>query len=110
MGDIIGLNYMNIQELRPNIPHPTEVTLLNVQKERCFPKGSYLTGNRIEFFYHQGEWVLPKQPRMDGVVRVEPDALKVVEMNKLKQNEKVVFGDTEDGNHGIYVTNLSQGS
>ncbi|KKS88675.1 MAG: hypothetical protein UV63_C0031G0004 [Microgenomates group bacterium GW2011_GWC1_43_11] len=100
---------MQIKELMPKIQHPTEVTLLDVKKEGCFPKDAYLTGNRIEFFYHQDEWVLPQQPRMDGVVQVEPDALKVVEMNKLKENERVVFGNTEDGSQGIYVTNLSEG-
>lgn len=102
---------MNIEQLKPKFVNPPEISFLEVRKDGCFPPGAYLTGNRIEFFYHNGEWVLPKHPRMDGVVRTESHSeLSVVEMNKLKTDQKIVFGDTEDGSQGIYVTNLSQGS
>lgn len=100
---------MKIKTLKPTIAHPKEVSLGMVTKRGCFPTSAYLTSNRIEFFYYGGDWRLPKHPRMDGVVRVEQgDQLNVVEMNKLKENEYVILGDTEDGSQGIYVTNLAR--
>ena len=44
---------------------------------------------------------------MDGVVQVEPDALKVVEMNKLKENEREVFGNTEDGSQWMSAKDVA---
>lgn len=102
---------MRIKALRPTIIHPREVSLGVVEKDGCFPDGAYLTSNQIEFFYHKGNWRLPKYPRMDGVVRVEKgNQLNVVEMNKLKEKERVILGNTEDGSQGIYVTNLARAS
>jgi len=100
---------MRIAELEPKISHPTEVRLATVTKDSCFPPKSYLTTNQVEFFYKDGEWQLPLQPRMDGLVRVgTAEQLKVVEMNKLKEGENVVEGCTEDGSEGIYVINLKK--
>ena len=100
---------MRIAELEPKITHPTEVRLATVTKDGCFPSKSYLTTNQVEFFYKDGEWQLPLQPRMDGLVRAEQgEHLKVVEMNRLKEGENVIEGSTEDGSEGIYVINLKK--
>ena len=100
---------MRIAELEPRINHPAEVHLATVVRNGCFPPKSYLTTNQVEFFYRDGEWQLPLQPRMDGLVRTEQgERLKVVEMNKLKEGENVIEGSTEDGSEGIYVINLKK--
>lgn len=102
---------MRIKDLRPTITYPHEVSLGVVKKDGCFPEGAYLTSNQIEFFYHKDNWRLPKNPRMDGIIRVEKgDQLNVVEMNKLKEKDRVILGYTENGSQGIYVTNLARGS
>ncbi len=97
---------MRISELEPKIAHPTEVQFGEVDKQGCFPPQAYLTTNQIEFFYSDGRWQLPIQPRMDGVVRRGAERLQVVEMNKLQQGDKVVLGSSEDGSEGIYLTSL----
>lgn len=99
---------MKINELEPKFAHPVEVWLGEIVKKGCFPDVAYLTTNQIEFFYHQGEWCLPAQPRMDGVVRWGSQRLQVVEMNKLEQGESVVLGCSEDGSEGIYVTSIQK--
>lgn len=97
---------MNIHELEPKIPHPNSVKFGEVKTTGCFPKNAYLTSNLVEMFYHDGRWQLPRQPRMDGLVRHEKDGLAVIEMNKLAVREAVVLGKSEDGSEGIYVTSL----
>ncbi len=99
---------MKVEELKPRIENPTEASVVPVTKGGTFPDGAYLTTNLIEFFRHDGEWVLPKQPRMDGVVRAGADGLAITEPNKLKEGEGVVFGDTEDGSQGIFVISFPQ--
>lgn len=99
---------MKIKELEPKIAHPVEIRLGQVIQDGCAPSEVYLTTNRIEFFYSEGEWRLPAQPRMDGVVRRGSQRLQVVEMNKLKPEESVVLGCSEDGSEGIYVTSMQQ--
>lgn len=97
---------MKIKELEPKFIPPTEVQFGTIVRKGCVPQEAYLTTNQIEFFYSQGEWLLPTQPRMDGVVRRGRERLQVVEMNKLEQGEDVVLGSSDDGQEGIYVTNI----
>lgn len=105
----IGLIFkMKINELEPIFAHPAEVRLGEIVKDGCAPKGVYLTTNQIEFFYSQGAWRLPGQPRMDGIVRRGSQRLHVVEMNKLEKGERVILGCSEDGSEGIYVTTIQK--
>lgn len=99
---------MKINELEPKFAHPVEVRLGEIVKKGCVPQAAYFTTNQIEFFYSQGEWRLPTQPRMDGVVRRGSQRLQVVEMNKLAEGESVVLGCSEDGSEGIYVTTMQK--
>lgn len=92
---------MKIKELEPKFIPQREVQFGEIVKRGCVPQDAYLTTNQIEFFYHQGEWCLPTQPRMDGVVRRGSERLQVVEMNKLEIAESVVLGCSEDGSEGI---------
>lgn len=99
---------MKITELEPKFTHPAEVRFGGIVKNGCFPDAAYLTTNQIEFFYSEGEWCLPEQPRMDGVVRRGLKRLQVVEMNKLGQGDSIALGSSEDGSEGIYVTTIEQ--
>lgn len=98
---------MRIEDLKPPIRGMSEANYTDVEKVGVFPEGTYLTTNRIEFFNVGGEWVLPKNPRMDGVVKSE-SGLTVVEGNKLNVGDRLVYGSTEDGSEGIYVTSFPQ--
>lgn len=65
-----------------------------VTHDGVFPDGAHLTTNQVEVFNLNGQWVLPKQPRMDGVARrkVNSDGeeeLEIVEMNKLHKGDQV---------------------
>lgn len=99
---------MKIKELEPKFAHPVEVRLGEIVKRGCAPQDVYFTTNRIEFFYFQGQWRLPAQPRMDGVVRRGSERLQVIETNKLEQGESVVLGCSEKGSEGIYVTSIQE--
>lgn len=99
---------MKIRELEPKITNPAEIRFGRVESAGIFPADTYLTTNRIEFFYSGGEWQLPTQPRMDGVVKRGSERLEVVEMNKLQTGQSVVLGSSEDGSEGIYVTSLQE--
>lgn len=99
---------MRIKELEPKFAHPVEASLGEVVKKGCAPEDVYFTTNQIEFFYLDGEWRLPSQPRMDSLVRRGAERLQVVEMNKLEQADRVILGSSEDGSEGIYVTSMQE--
>ena len=99
---------MKISELEPTFVPQREVRVGEVTKIGCAPSDAYLTTNQIEFFYSNGEWRLPMQSRMDGVVRQGSKNLQVVEMNKLEERDRVVLGSSEDGSEGIYVTSIEK--
>jgi lysine-ketoglutarate reductase/saccharopine dehydrogenase-like protein (TIGR00300 family) len=68
------------------------------------PEHFFSTTNLPTYVKVQGEWKLPRAPRMDSaVVLDDQNSLRVVEGRYVKKGELVAVGYAEDGSTGIYV-------
>jgi lysine-ketoglutarate reductase/saccharopine dehydrogenase-like protein (TIGR00300 family) len=68
------------------------------------PDGFFSTTNLPTFVRLNGEWIAPREPRMDaGIVRERDSVLWVREGRRLKKGDMVAVGDKEDGSQGIFV-------
>ncbi|HEY2825501.1 MAG TPA: hypothetical protein VGI83_08155 [Gemmatimonadales bacterium] len=68
------------------------------------PDGFFATTNLPTYVRLGGRWLRPREPRMDGVIVLEPDGgLVVREPRRLVRGARVALGEAEDGSEGIYV-------
>jgi len=72
--------------------------------EGVLPDGFFSTTNLPTFVRVNGEWLAPREPRMDSGIVLRPDGSLVVrEGRALAPGDMVAVGDREDGSQGIYV-------
>jgi lysine-ketoglutarate reductase/saccharopine dehydrogenase-like protein (TIGR00300 family) len=77
-----------------------------VIKDGVAPSNYHAMSIYPEYFKLDGQWVLPKESRMDCVAVVrDSHTVDVVEFRNLKVGERVALGRTEDGSEGIYLYN-----
>ena len=68
------------------------------------PENYHATSIYPEYFKITGKWTLAENSRMDCVAVVGQNGkVAIKEFRKLKRNDKVVIGRSEDGSEGIYV-------
>ncbi len=68
------------------------------------PHGFFSTTNLPTYVKVAGEWRLPRDPRMDSALVLEPDGvLRVLEGRYVRAGQPVAVGLAEDGSEGIYV-------
>jgi lysine-ketoglutarate reductase/saccharopine dehydrogenase-like protein (TIGR00300 family) len=69
------------------------------------PEDYHATSIYPEYFQvKKGQWILPKESRMDSVVVLRPDgSLSVTEFRLLRPGDLVACGRRENGEDGIYV-------
>ncbi len=67
------------------------------------PDGFFSTSNLPTYVKHNGQWVMPTAPRMDGVLVLRGSALLTVEARQVRTSEPVAMGEREDGSEGIFV-------
>jgi len=68
------------------------------------PEGFFSTTNLPTYLRIEGEWKLPRDPRMDSGVVLDPDGVpRVLEGRYVRQGQKVAMGLAEDGAEGIFV-------
>src|SRR5688572_1841021 len=68
------------------------------------PEHFFSTTNLPTYVKVQGEWKLPRAPRMDSAIVLDDrNNLRVVEGRYVKKGELVAVGYAEDGSTGIYV-------
>lgn len=68
------------------------------------PAAYHATSNFPEYVkISSGQWLLAPEGRMDAVLVLRGDTLDVVEARRLKKNDRVIIGRTENGEEGIYV-------
>lgn len=113
---------MKVGELIKQAPEKAPVIRTGlVIKDGVPPQGEYLTVNTPELYQVQlHQWVLPENPRMDGVAQVITEKVtlddnvelrrnvRVVEMNKLKAGDEVVLATTDDGSEGVLIPDLQE--
>jgi lysine-ketoglutarate reductase/saccharopine dehydrogenase-like protein (TIGR00300 family) len=67
------------------------------------PDGFFSTSNLPTYVRDDGQWIMPKRPRMDGVIVRRGATLVVVEPRLVKRGEPVAVGLAEDGSQGVVV-------
>jgi lysine-ketoglutarate reductase/saccharopine dehydrogenase-like protein (TIGR00300 family) len=73
-------------------------------KEGVAPDNYHATSNHPEYVHTgDGRWILAKENRMDCVMVLKNDTLDIVEARRLKKDDPVVIGRTENGEDGIFV-------
>lgn len=76
-----------------------------VERDGVLPEGFFATTNLPTYVKNpDGSWVLPREPRMDGVlVRGKDGSWWVREGRRVKAGDEVVVGAAEDGREGVLV-------
>lgn len=68
------------------------------------PEGFFSTTNLPTYVRVGGEWRMPREPRMDGVLVLDADGvLWIREARRVRVGELVAVGFAEDGSEGIFV-------
>jgi len=68
------------------------------------PEGFFSTTNLPTYARIQGEWRMPREPRMDSALVLDRDgALWVKEGRRVRKGDLVAVGKAEDGSEGIFV-------
>ena len=72
-------------------------------KDGVAPEGYHAMSIFPEYFKVEGEWLLPKDSRMDSVVVYEDGELFVREFRHIREGDAIICGRTETGADGIFV-------
>lgn len=80
-----------------------EVTFLKIEQDGVAPDNYYLTTHLPTFYYHKGEWVLPKNNSLNCLAVLQGDKIIIKELRNLKKGDFVAVGRSIDGSEGIYV-------
>ncbi|HEX8691607.1 MAG TPA: hypothetical protein VF746_04235 [Longimicrobium sp.] len=68
------------------------------------PEGFFSTTNLPTYVKVGGEWRLPRDPRMDSALVLDPDGVpRVLEGRYVRAGQPVAMGFAEDGSEGIFV-------
>ena len=68
------------------------------------PEGFFSTTNLPTYVRIRGEWRMPREPRMDGVlVLAKNGELWIRERRRVRKGERIAVGAAEDGSEGILV-------
>ncbi|HEX2093691.1 MAG TPA: hypothetical protein VHG28_14905 [Longimicrobiaceae bacterium] len=68
------------------------------------PEGFFSTTNLPTYVRIGGEWKLPRDPRMDSALVLDPDGVpRVLEGRYVGAGQPVAMGFAEDGSEGIFV-------
>jgi len=68
------------------------------------PENYHATSNHPEYIHLEDrKWVLVPESRMDCVIVLFNDSIRVTEVRRLNQGDDVIVGRTENGEEGIFV-------
>jgi lysine-ketoglutarate reductase/saccharopine dehydrogenase-like protein (TIGR00300 family) len=68
------------------------------------PEGFFSTTNLPTYIKIDGEWKLPRDPRMDSAIVLDADRVpRVLEGRYVRAGQEVAMGFAEDGSEGVFV-------
>ena len=92
--DLRQARWQNAPEAR-SAPAPADGVL---------PEGFFSTTNLPTYVKVDGEWRMPRTPRMDAAIVLEEDgSVRSLESRYVQAGQPVALGYAEDGSEGIYV-------
>ena len=84
--------------------HAPEARFVPAPADGVLPEGFFSTTNLPTYVRVGGRWRMPREPRMDSVLVLEPDGeLWVREGRRVRAGDPVAVGFAEDGSDGIFV-------
>lgn len=93
----------------PDLSHPRFAAAPDAQwrpapADSVLPHGFFSTTNLPTYVKVGGEWLLPRDPRMDAALVLDTDGMpRVLEGRYVRAGQSVAVGMAEDGSEGIYV-------
>jgi lysine-ketoglutarate reductase/saccharopine dehydrogenase-like protein (TIGR00300 family) len=88
----------------PRFVMAPEARFVPAAADGVLPEGFFSTTNLPTYARINGEWRMPREPRMDGALVLDSAGeLWVREMRRVKQGDRVAVGQAEDGSEGIFV-------
>jgi len=89
---------------QPRFASAPEVRWEPAPADGVLPEGFFSTTNLPTYLKVGGRWRLPRDPRMDSAVVMDPDgAPRILEGRYVRADQPVALGLAEDGSEGIYV-------
>src|SRR5260370_3407038 len=88
----------------PELAGAPDATFLPAPSDGVLPDGFFSSTNLPTYVKRNGQWVMPREPRMDSAIVLAPDnSLWTREGRRLRKGDLVAVGKAEDGTEGIFV-------
>jgi lysine-ketoglutarate reductase/saccharopine dehydrogenase-like protein (TIGR00300 family) len=89
---------------QPRFRTAPEARWVPAPADGVLPEGFFSTTNLPTYVKVGGEWRLPRDPRMDAAMVLDPDGVpRALEGRYVRAEQPVAIGFAEDGSEGIYV-------
>ncbi|HVH39225.1 MAG TPA: hypothetical protein VM764_04300 [Gemmatimonadaceae bacterium] len=100
-----ALRYTPPDFTRPEFAKAPAARTVTVERDGVLPEGFFATTNLPTYIKGaDGGWVMPREPRMDGVlVRDAAGGWSVREGRRVRKGDAIVVGLAEDGSEGVLV-------
>ncbi len=88
----------------PELVQAPDATFLPAPSHGVLPDGFFSSTNLPTYVKRNGQWIMPREPRMDSaIVLASDDTLWTREGRRLRKGDLVAIGKAEDGTEGILV-------
>lgn len=89
---------------QPRFQNAPDARWVPAPAEGVLPEGFFSTTNLPTYVRIGGEWRLPRTPRMDAALVLDPDGVpRSLEGRYVRAGQPVAVGAAEDGSEGIFV-------
>jgi lysine-ketoglutarate reductase/saccharopine dehydrogenase-like protein (TIGR00300 family) len=94
----------------PRFASAPDARFVRAPADGVLPEDFFSTTNLPTYVRIKGQWILPREPRMDGALVIDRDGvLWIREMRRVLEGELVAVGKKEDGSEGIFVNSEAAG-
>ena len=91
----------------PALADAPDATFVRAPADGVLPEGFFSTTNLPTWIRVDGEWKMPREPRMDAALCLDTGEVWIREGRRVKRGEPVAVGKAEDGSEGIYVHSMA---
>lgn len=89
---------------KPPLSSASPAKVKAAPRDGVAPENYHSTSNHPEYVrLGDGKWILVPESRMDCVLVLRGNTIEVIEARRLKKDDTVVLGRTENGEDGIFV-------